>query len=245
MIQPAPFKKYLETKGKGTRDVGLWSRFVICRAQSQAGRRFVNEHGNTNACTHRDKFARRLTELLTRHTDLLTDRKRARRVIAFSPEARSYFIGIRNGIELEIGHGRYREAADHANKLGDNIARVAALLHVFEGHDGAISCDTLDCALHICLWYSHDFLQVFSEPPQAYRDAEVLYEWLKRQRTSDSQIVSIPRNHILQSGPRPLRNKHRRDEALKVLECQRRVHCYEQQGTAYVVPNPPAWFAGI
>jgi hypothetical protein len=100
-----------------------------------------------------------------------------RKILKFSPQAEEMWLTISDEIEIEKRPGgRFEKATDHASKLPVNIARVAALLHFFEGFDGDISVETLYVAIEICRDCSNDFMKLFVKPPEEFSDAQILLE---------------------------------------------------------------------
>ena len=227
MAQESAFQNYMEQRGEQSRGSGLWARFLVCQPWSTQGSRFI-ENG-TMSSDHCDKFAARLVELLQPNMALLKDPGREKGVINFSPEASERWLSIFNAIEVEIRpNGRFAGAGDHASKLADNIARVAALFHCFEGFEGDISLSTVNAAISLCFYYSDEFMKLFMPPPQEEVDANELYSWLQREMTGR---INIPKNHVRQSGPNKLRRNGRLDRALEVLRQQGRIYSFQQGKT--------------
>ena len=214
MAQESAVSDYMERRGEKSRGVGLWARFLVCHPPSTQGYR-VSLNG-TPSREHCDHFAKRLTELLQQNVVLLQESGREKQVIKFTSEASNYWQGIANSIESEIRPGGCFEAAsDHASKLADNIARVAALLHCFEKFDGDIALNTLEAAIDFCRSCSNDFLKLFMPPPQEQLDAGELDNWFNRFRSTGQRYV--PKNIIRQCCPNKLREKNRLNRALEVL----------------------------
>ena len=227
MAQESAFQNYMEQRGEQSRGSGLWARFLVCQPWSTQGSRFI-ENGTVSS-DHCDKFAARLVELLQPNMALLKDPGREKGVIHFSPEASEQWLSIFNAIEVEIRpNGRFAGAGDHASKLADNIARVAALFHCFEGFEGDISLSTVNAAISLCFYYSDEFMKLFMPPPQEEVDANELYSWLQRAMTGR---INIPKNHVRQSGPNKLRSNGRLDRALEVLRQQGRIYSFQQGKT--------------
>lgn len=142
-------------------------------------------------------------------------------VLSFSTPAQIEWDHIFNSIEFSIRPGgEFCEVRDYASKVAENIARVAGVFHAFEGCEGtSISVETLRSATSIVLWYSQEFVRLFSPPDplqETTKDAYVLQDWLvKIFRSRNCQ--TIPKNFILQRGPNSLRSKDRLDWALRCL----------------------------
>ena len=231
MAQESAFQNYMEQRGEQSRGSGLWARFLVCQPLSTQGSRTI-ENG-TWSSEHGDKFAARLSELLQLNQALMKDSGRAKGVINFSPEASERWLNVFNAIEVEIRpNGRFAEAGDHASKLADNIARVAALFHCFEGFEGDISLDTVNSAINLCAYYSDEFIKLFIPPPQEETDANDLYYYLQNAMIG---CMNIPKNHILKFGRPPhLREKSRLNPALEILCQQGRASVFLQGRTTYI-----------
>ncbi|WP_324730602.1 YfjI family protein [Pseudomonas paeninsulae] len=219
MVQESALKGYMARRGEQARGTGLLARFLACHPMSTQGSRVINN--GTQSWEHRDKYNDRLTELLKQNLGLLLDPVREKKVIKFTPEAGDRWLSIYNVIEAEILPGGWFEGAgDHASKLADNIARVAALFHYFEGFEGDISLETLETAISVCKWYSDEFMRIFMEPPQVESDSYELQFWLNNVASKGRRYVR--KNHVRQYGPNRVRDKKRLDSALEFL-CRQRV----------------------
>lgn len=72
--------------------------------------------------------------------------------------------------------GVFEHAKDHASKLPENIARLAALIHSFDDlSEEEISLDTLLEAIDLVAYFSKEFMKVFSAPPKYEVDADNLF----------------------------------------------------------------------
>lgn len=220
MAQPSALKAYIDQRGEEARGSGLWARFLMCTPATTQGTRFVSN--GTMSWEHCERFGKRLTELLQKVVDAWELGKEERDVIRFSPEASALWFQYYNIVERNIcPGGRYEGAGDHASKLAENAGRLAAIIHVLEGYEGAISKETLDWAIAICDCASQDFLGVFIPPPLEMRDAQLLDEYLNRFRMNGYKQIS--KSHVRRYGPNALRNAARLDGAIGNLLKQGRV----------------------
>jgi len=236
MVQRSAFDEYMKKAGMKSRGSGLWARFLVCCPRSTQGTRFIKNE--TISWEHRDKFHERMSEILKLNSVLLETQYLEREIIGFSPEASEMWLGIYNSIESRIkDRGRFDQMGDHASKLADNISRVAALLHYFEGFEGDISCSTLKFSLEICLWCSDEFYYLFLPTSQEDQDAIELKEWLSDIWSEGDRWVS--KNYIRQYGPNKIRDKIRLNKALKKLEEKGEINLFFRARTQCVEPGSP------
>ncbi|WAC45397.1 YfjI family protein [Pseudomonas sp. SL4(2022)] len=212
MLQESAMHEYMKRDGEQARGTGLLARFLTCYPASTQGARFLRN--GTQSWEHCDKFAERVTELLKQNTQIFLG-ERDRIVIQCDPEARAWWLWVFNSIEEQISPGgRFDKAGDHASKLPENILRVAALLHIFEGFEGHISLATLKAAASICFYCSDEFMRLFVPRPQEQVDADKLFTWLQGFRSKGYRY--IPKNYALQRLG-SIKKVERLDLALNVL----------------------------
>lgn len=216
MVQPEVFAPKTGKQGEKIRGSGHWARYLVFSPESTQGTRL-----SSNAAAsweHVDMFNRRMIELLEiMHSRL--DGSRKVEVIEFSHEAADCWTSFANTVERQMAEGgRYEYARDHASKLPENVARLAALLHYFEGFESGISLDTLKVAIDICERSSRYFLTVFDCVPQHESDAKILLEWLTQKVAHGED--SIEKNAARQGAPYRLREYGRFFEALEYLQQQ-------------------------
>lgn len=214
MAQESAFEEYMKKSGRKSRGSGLWSRFLVCVPRSTQGTRFLKNE--TISWEYRSKFSTRLTDILEKNLPLLDFHSDSRNSIKLSPEASREWLEVYNAIESKIRDGgRFHGMGDHASKLADNIARVAALLHFFEGFDGDVSFRVLRLSVDFCLWCSDEFRYVFMPPTQEELDASELGDWLRGLWENGKNWVC--KNYIRQYGPNKIREKIRLEKALDKL----------------------------
>jgi hypothetical protein len=61
----------------------------------------------------------------------------------------------------EIGY--LSNMKDYASKMAENMARIAALLHYFEGRNEDISIKAVEAAIQISAWYVDEYKRLFSK----------------------------------------------------------------------------------
>lgn len=235
MVQPEPLKRYLAGKGQKAMELGFWARALICDSGTTQGTRFV--HDGNATWTNCEIFALRVEELLKKAAEKVGKEGYEPEVLEFSAEAAAHWFSLHNAIEEQNCHGgRYEGAGDHASKLSSNIARVAAVLHYFEGFEGKISLETLKAAQVICEDASADYLNIFIPPPQNEQDAVELNEWFDKYHKDG--FDGVPKNYARQYCPGALRKDGRFYAALqRLIEKGVVAHFYDHNSVPYVIFN--------
>lgn len=241
MVQGQILNNYLKGRGKDARDIGFIARCLVAFPCSTKGSRMVNNQ--PQLWNHLTTFQQRITEVLTRDKLDVAQGRQTRHVLEFSQEAKNRWFDFRNGIEFDLNAGRYlSEVDDGASKIATNVARMAALFHFFEGREGAISADTLDCARSVCAWHMHEFKRLFSKNPEIpieVSDANELEQSLLRWRQNHPDMVAIQKCLIAQYGPSQLRkNAYRREAAINTLILQNKIQIQLQGKIKCIVFNP-------
>lgn len=238
MVQPKVFQAYLEVKGEKARDIGLFARCLVAAPYSTQGTRFADNR--TPSWEHLPKFQARITEILQQNIADIEQGAFTRQTLSFSWDAKDYWVRIYNDVESQIGLGGYlSDVKDYASKAAENVARVAALFHFFEGNQGDISRDSIDRACRVCDWYLREFKRLFSPPlqiPVEQVDAMLLDTWLW-QNYWDRGCTWIKKNDLRQRAPNALRSKSRLDAALDTLLSQGKI-TYGNLGKTICVCKP-------
>ena len=120
--------------------------------------------------------------------------------------------------ELRQG-GELADLRDVASKAAENVARLAALFHVFQhGPDGSIGPDHVQAAARIVSWHLLEARRFLGDAaiPKATRNAMKLDGWLiARCQESGSEIVLL--RDVMRLGPNPVRRKADAEQALAEL----------------------------
>lgn len=214
MVQPGMLREFLADKGEKARASGLLARMLFCNTGTTQGTRLIQN--TTVSWDHCDRFNDRIKELMERNIAALKDPNFKRQVIRFSPEAESAWLQFYNVVESHIQpNGFYAKAGDHASKLAENVARVAAVLHFFEGFEGDISLDTLNAAILIVRTSSSDFADIFITPPE-FHEATILDDWLTQKYRNFRQRY-VSKSVVRKYCPNSLRNTALLDHILGML----------------------------
>lgn len=229
MIQPGILNAHLTP---ADRDSGWLARFIVCAPAPMRGSRRYNLDEQQPGEAWQAAEAR-LTALARQNLVLTHAPDTPREVLQFTPAAAQCWVQLANEVEIEMGPGRrFQDCPDHAAKLTDNIARVAALLHLFEEAEGDISEATLRMAIELCSYFSLHFQQVMMPPPQEVQDAHLLNTWFNELRQFNNRILRY--NDVRQRAPSPLRNKKRLREAIDVLLAHNEIVLFTQGKTRMI-----------
>ena len=219
MIQPVSFEAFSTDKGGEARGSGMWSRFLVCCPESTQGSRFCD--GQTQQWDACNRFSKRAVELVSKYIENSANEGFKRSEIRLSKLAAAKWVAVFNEIETEILEGgRYDWAPDHASKLADNMLRLAAAFHMFEGYSGEISCRTMSAAIDLGFWFSRQFRKVFDVNSQLEKDSNDLKRWLFA-RSDERGERRFEKIYVRRYCPNKLRNKERLDMVLDKLRADR------------------------
>lgn len=244
MVQPKTFDKFLEKQGRLSRDNGFLARFLISRTVSTQGTRFIHEVCRYDQ--HLKVFQNRMTEILNSTVSETMQNVSDKVTLSFSPEAQLVWVDFFNRVEFDLQSGGYlADVKDGASKIADNLARIAALFHYFQGGQGEISVETVNRAAAICEWHLHEFKSIFGTGPEIpieIQDANELEKWLVGMCLRYPGHSEMKKNFIAQLGPNQLRkSKIRREAALYVLTANNKIRI-ELRGKTQCVVLLPAFF---
>lgn len=237
-VQPHVLTDFLERDRGLSRGSGFLARFLIAQPVSTQGRRPYRE---TDATPELDVFSRRIAELLADLPPVDAERGLSPAVLDFSPEAKAHWIERYNAIESQLSSdGDFAAIPDVAAKAADNIARLAAVLHVFEhGAAGAISADTMHDAGEIVTWHLYSAKALLG-PLSVSRDeanAATLDRWLL-DRCAMEGVDGFSTGTLLQSGPNATRKREDFNRAVELLAERGRVRLVQDGKRRRLAVNP-------
>ena len=198
-IQLDLFIKHFCNDNSEARPSGNLARNMVAYPISTIGERFIINP--RSSYPYLSQFQARITEILRIEHSAIEAGTHTRRVLKFSWDAQQRWIDGFNLTERQIAPGApLSTISDFVSKLGDNIARIAALFHYFEGNDGdEISLDTLLGAIEVGSWYLKEFERIFSPAmplmPQDQLDAIKLENWLVKKFIKD-RCSWIDKSHM-------------------------------------------------
>ena len=187
-----------------------------------------------------------MRDLLAQPLPMTDDDTLDPQLLKLSPEAKAAWIDFHDQVEVELRPGRdLAEARDVASKAADNVVRLAALFHLFEGDTGHyIGVEYIDRGTALVTWHLYEARRFLGEIAltKEVRDAERLDTWLLEQcRAKDNNRVL--RSTILTHGPGSTRNKRSLDAALAELVEAGRIREIKE-GRQHIVEVNPTLLAG-
>ena len=223
MLQPELLGKISE---KGGRGVGFLSRYLICHPPSTMGTRFYTPPAAVQAAL--SAFHERLIALLDLELPVNDRFELKPPVMAASRAAHEIWRTYHDDTERELGKfGLYASVKDVGAKSAENAARLACSFQVWEqGPGGELLPEFMAAGVAVARWFLEDTNRLLFEAqrPTEVSDAELLSEWLTTvaptlTRGGAPVIVDgrMALGDILRLGPNRLRDKARRDAALRLL----------------------------
>ncbi len=239
MVQEKTFYNYLRSKGELAMDSGFLYRFLIAQPDSLEGTRFNQNY--TGSWINLQIFHARIREILL--TWLPVDGVYPeRKLLELSPGARSALNWFANEVEADLGPGRYlSDVTGSGSKAAEQVARLAALFHHFEGCEGPISEEMVRRAIDIIAWYLQEFKRLFGthvQVPTPWTDAQTLEICIHRFLNKQPDATYVTRHHLFTHGPKPRMNKERLDPAVEVLIANQRIMPYMVNGKLVYFLNP-------
>jgi putative DNA primase/helicase len=211
------------------RGMGFFARFLIGWPESRQGYRpYVEPPPSWPSL---DAFNNRIGALLSVPLPYASDGTLSPRKLSIAPVAKIAWVGFHDAIECELRNdGELREVRDVASKAADNVARLAALFHIYEhGFGGRVGADYIERASRIVTWHLNEARRVLEgvAPSRMVADLIKLDLWLhgRCERLGTNEVL---RKDVQNSGPNAFRDGQALDRGLESLVKLGRVrlkHC--------------------
>ncbi len=232
MMQPLILEQMLAKNGGISRQSGFLARSLIAYPKSAMGNRYYQEPPDTLSAL--PEFHQRLVDCLD--TSLSLDKTGCHTIptLRFSPQAKIAWVSFFNRIESGLQHSnQWQSIKDFASKAAENVARLAALFHLFEGRDGDISVLQIEQASEIISWHLHETKMILGNQPKTpeQEDCVQLLQWI-----IDKELSETTPRHLQQFSP--IRDKMRRDLAIKSLSELNYLRAEKLQGKTTLIINP-------
>jgi hypothetical protein len=237
-VQPHVLADFLDRDRGMSRGSGFLARFLVSQPMSLQGTRHYKEPGDMPEL---GSFSARIAELLNDLPQIDPDRGLVLPMLDFTAEAKAHWITSYDAIESELASsGDFASIRDAASKAADNIARLAAVLHVFEyGARGPISVQSVESASRIVLWHAYSaraLLAPFTLSREA-ANAATLDRWLIDRCTMEG-VDGFATGTILNGGPNGTRKREDFDRAVTILAAHGRVRVVQIGRRRTVKVNP-------
>lgn len=217
--QPDIMQRFVEKKDGNARSIGFFARTLFTYPQTTQGLRIENEQRLEEIGHQKEvpEYDQRIEELFKLNLEANQNSEFERFKLKMTPDAKARWVVLFNDIERSIAPGgRFENAGDHASKLGDNILRLAAVLHCMEnGIQGEIDRDTLEEAIRLGFAFSNEFMSYFRTVPQEERDYWALKQWMDQKVLEGRRYIK--KSLIRQYGPNQLRNRERIEHILQIM----------------------------
>lgn len=194
---------FMVKQGELARGSGFLARFLVAWPESTQGTRRYKEPDDVMVGL--ESFNARITQLLNKPVQFdETGDGLAPEMLEFSPEAKKIWIKVHDLIESQLTPlGNLADLKDVASKTADNVARIAALFHLYEGSPNClISASNVDAASKIAVWHLGESRRLLTELGQdpALSLASRLDAWLI-ERCNQQGTNRIGTREVLQYFP--------------------------------------------
>lgn len=242
-VQADTVKAFFDNSKQLARGTGFAARFLIAWPGSTQGNRLYKEPPKNYPML--SAFNQRITELLNK-TPLLTDAGGlSPATLDLSDDAKLAWVEFHNEVERELKQdGQMADVRDVASKAADNVARLAALFHLYEWRsEGAISKDHIVRASFIVTWHLFEakrFLQQIATPTyinNAIKIDNYILRYCREHKTD-----TLPQNYIRRHGA--IRDSKALKDALNELVEANRIRIFLDDKTSTVQVNPELLEAG-
>lgn len=206
-VQEPTLRAFFDSTKWLARGTGFLARFLVAWPESTMGTRMFEEPpSNWPALA---AFNNRLTAILDRQAPVDDFGVLTPGMLTLSPDAKQAWVTFHDSVETMLGTGgELFDLRDVASKAADNVARLAALFHVFGGNIGTIDLECLESAAQVVTWHlleSKRFLGELAMPPELANPMRLetwAIDWCRREATD-----KVPTREVQRFAPSGLRDK--------------------------------------
>jgi putative DNA primase/helicase len=206
-VQEPTLRAFFDNTKGLARGTGFLARFLVAWPESTMGTRMFT--APPEGWPAMAAFNNRLTSILDRTAPVDDDGVLTPAMLDLSPEAKQVWIAFHDQIETMLATGgELYDLRDVGSKAADNVARMAALFHVFDGSIGPIDADCVEAAVQINTWHlleAKRFLGELAMPAELANPMRLeswLLDFCKREG-----IDKVPTKAVQQFGPGGLRDR--------------------------------------
>ena len=233
MMQPLLLQQLLSKSDGVSRQSGFLARTLMACPESTMGTRFYKEPHDMSFSM--EAYSDRIKDCLENTLPVDKHGFADIPVLTFSNSAKKEWVSMFNHIESSLADPFvWQPISDLASKAAENIARLSALFHLYEGEAGySISKENIERAYEIMVWHLNESKRIFgaTEHSQVEHDANKIMDWVREK----SLRQTTPRDIMQRS---PIRDKSRRNSALKLLERTHHIQTTTGSNGAIILINP-------
>lgn len=241
-VQEPTLREFFARSGALARGTGFLARFMVSWPESTQGHRPFTDPPET--WPELSKFNTRIGEILKQEVLMDENGVLTPTMLCFDSDAKDAWVEFHNAIECELGsHGELYDVRDVASKSADNVARLAALFHVFTSKDSnfstSIPLDCIERARRIVAWHLNESRRFFGELAMSTEliNAAQLDAWLINYcREKGTHLVPIIK--LQQCGPSKLRRKEPIETAMRELAEVGRARWIQDGKRRVIAVNP-------
>src|SRR3990167_3511373 len=190
MMQPMILDQLVSKNGGIGRQSGFLARSLIASPESEMGNRFYQEP--PTVLSSLPEFHARITECLDSTLELDKNGCHDLPTLELSKKAKMEWVSFFNQTESGLRDPRqWGSIKDFASKAAENVARLSALFHLFDGKEGDVNAENMDRAVQIVRWHLHESRRVLGgvestpvEPKK--RDSKLLLRWIVEKGLSET-----------------------------------------------------------
>lgn len=236
-VQPETVQLFFDNSQGLARGTGWLARFLISCPESTQGTRFYRHP--PDGWPALTLFGRRIRAMLDSHLQLTERGELDPTALTLAPDAFQEWESFYNEVEGELkAGGELAELRDVGSKASENVARIAALFHLFEyGPQGEVSREYVKSAASIVTWHLYEARRFLGGMvlPKVAANAVKLDAWLTTV-CRDRSIETITTREVMRTGPNPVRHKAELEAALGELMEAGRVRLEDNRRTIRVNP---------
>jgi Protein of unknown function (DUF3987) len=214
MVQPKIADSFLNDSA--CEDQGILSRFLTAYPQSTKGVRLYKNENVYNSVAIKN-YSERVEKLLNRWQWDNETGELQLQTIKLSGSALQLWIQFHDHIEKQqTESGAYRPISSLASKSGEHVARLAAIMQIFDNQDSQwVESEYIERAINVMEFYLSEALRLklSAVTPGEIINAEKLLNWFKEQKLTEIYPVKI-----YQEAPGALRTKKQATPILQLLE---------------------------
>ena len=192
--------------------MGFLARFLICVPESTIGFRVYKQAPEVTPKL--DKFTDQCLKKLRVKTDLANPK-----TLHLSDDAHRVWVEYFNFVEEAQGkEGPYEYHTAAASKSAEQASRIAGVFTLLSEDDPKeVGLEAMQQGITIAQWFLNESLRLSGHLSisKSQQNAASLLEWLKELEIDNEAPLKV--RDLLNFGPRPIRKKKERDDALKIL----------------------------